>query len=89
MAREILGQFFGAKPAGISSSPEFFDKNGISLRELADRRREILFSSLMTQIGHTRPNVPGGPGVPPGPSPETAKAEADKISRSIDSLTRD
>jgi len=89
MAREILAQFFGAKLAGISPSPEFFEKNGVAIRDLADRRREILFRSLMTQIGHTRPHVPGGPGVPPGPSPETAKTEADKISRSIDSLTRD
>jgi lysophospholipase L1-like esterase len=89
MAREILGQFFNAELAGISSSPEFFEKNGIAIRELVDRRREVLFSSLMTQIGHTRPHVPGGPGVPPGPSPETAKAKADKISHSIDSLTRD
>lgn len=89
MAREILAQFFGADPGGISSSPEFFEKNGIAIRELACRRREILFSSLMTQIGHTRPHVPGGPGAPRGPSPEVAKAQADEISRSLDSLTCD
>ena len=89
MAREILAQFFGADPGGISSSPEFFEKNGIAIRELACRRREILFSSLMTQIGHTRPHVPGGPGAPRGPSPEVAKVQADEISRSLDSLTCD
>ena len=89
MAREILAQFFGADLGGISSSPEFFEKNGIAIRELADRRRGILFRSLMTQIGHTRPHVPGGPGVPLGSSPEVAKAQADEISRSLDSLTRD
>ena len=89
MAREILAQFFGADLGGISSSPEFFEKNGIAIRELADRRRGILFRSLMTQIGHTRPHVPGVPGVPLGPSPEVAKAQADEISRSLDSLTRD
>lgn len=89
MAREILAQFFNAELAGISSSPEFFQKNGGAIRELVDRRREILFSSLMTQIGHTRPHVPGGPGVPPGPSSELAKAQAEEISRSVDSLSRD
>ena len=86
MAREILAQFLGANLEGITSSPQFFKKNGASIRELVDRRREILSSSLMTQIGHQRPNVPGGPGVPPGPSPDTAQAQADEITRSIDSL---
>jgi lysophospholipase L1-like esterase len=89
MAREILAQFFCASLGGIFSSPEFFEKNGVAIRELAERRREILFSFLMTQIGHSRPHVTGGPGVPPGPSPESAKSQADEIARSIDSLTRD
>ena len=88
MAREILAQFFGADLGGISS-PEFFEKNGIAIRELADRRRGIHFQSLMTQIGHTRPNVPGGPGVPPGPSPDIALAQTNEIARSMDSLIRD
>lgn len=87
MAREILTQFFGANLDGISSSPEFFQKNGTAIRDLVDRRRQILFNSLMTQIGHNRPNVAGGPGVPPGPSPELAKAQAGEISRQIDSLS--
>ena len=89
MAREILAQFFNAELAGISSSPEFFQKNGGAIRELVDRRREILFNSLMTQIGHTRPHVAGGPGVPPSPSSKLAKAQAEEISRSIDPLIRD
>ncbi|MFZ9964816.1 MAG: SGNH/GDSL hydrolase family protein [Terrimicrobiaceae bacterium] len=89
MAREILAQFFGANLEGIQSSPAFFEKNGASIRELVDRRRKILFRSLMTQIGHQRPKVPGGPGVPQGPSPETAQAKSDEISRSIDSLLED
>lgn len=89
MAREILAQFFKANLAGISSAPEFFQKNGAAIRELVDRRREILFSSLMTLIGHQRPHVPGGPGVPPGPSPTTAQGQADEISHSIHSLLHD
>lgn len=86
MAREILTQFFGADLGGISSSPQFFEKNGTQIRELVNRRRGILFSSLMTQIGHTRPQVVGGPGVPPGPSPETAQAQSGEIAKSIEAL---
>jgi lysophospholipase L1-like esterase len=86
MAREILTQFFGADLGGISSSPQFFGKNGVQIRELVNHRRGILFSSLMTQIGHTRPQVVGGPGVPPGPSPETAQAQSSEIAKSIEAL---
>lgn len=86
MAREILNQFFGANIDGISSSPQFFRKNGDQIRGLVDRRQKILFSSLMTQIGHIRPNVPGGPDAPPGPSSESAQTQSAEITKSITSL---
>ena len=86
MAREILSQFFDADLQGISSSPQFFEKNGKQIRNLVKRRTKVRFDSLMTQIGHSRPKVPGGPGSPAGPSPEAAEAQSTEVANSIDSL---
>lgn len=86
MAREILSQFFGADLQGISSSPQFFEKNGEAIRNLVKRRMKIRSDAAMTQIGHSRPRVPGGPGTPPGPSPEAAEAQSAEIAGSIGSL---
>ena len=86
MAREILSQFFDADLQGISSSPQFFEKNGEPIRDLVKRRMKVRFDSLMTQIGHSRPKVPGGPGSPAGPSPEAAEAQSTETAKSIDSL---
>ena len=86
MAREILSQFFDADLQGISSSPQFFEKNGEQIRDLVKRRMKVRFDSLMTQIGHSRPKVPGGPGFSAGPPPEAAEAHSTKAAKSIDSL---
>lgn len=86
MAREILRQFFGADLDGISSSAQFFKTDGDKIRDLVQQRQKVLFDALMTQISHTRPHVPGGPGTPPGPSLETAQSKAKQITETIESL---
>jgi lysophospholipase L1-like esterase len=88
MAREILTQYFGAKLDGISSSPQFFKTNGDEIRDLVHQRQKVLFDASMMQIGHGRPHVPGGPCAPPGPSLESAQAQARQISKSIESLVQ-
>ncbi len=86
MAREILRQFFGANLDGISLSGQFLKSDGDKIRVLVKQRQKVFFDALMTQIGHTRPHVPGGPGAPSGPSLETAQSEAKQITDSIESL---
>lgn len=86
MAREILTQYFNADLRGISSPAEFFSKNGGQIRDLAKRRMKIRSDSLLSQIGHSRPKIPGGPGTPPGPTAEAAEAQASEIAKAIDSL---
>jgi len=86
MAREILARFFAANLDGISSSAQFFKTNGDKIRDLVHQRQKVLFNALMTQIGHTRPHVPGGPAVPPGPSLEAAQSKAQETTRAIESL---
>ena len=88
MAREILTQFFNANLDGFSSSAQFFKTGGDKIRELVYQRQKVLFRSLMTQIGHARPKVPGGPGAPPGPTAEAAQAQAKEITQSIESLVQ-
>ena len=83
MAREILTQFLGAKLDGIKSAEQLFATNGNEIRKLVNYRRGILFSAYMTKTGHTRPGVPGGPGVKPGPSIEEANAKAADIAKQI------
>jgi lysophospholipase L1-like esterase len=86
MAREILSQFFAADMQGVFSSPQFFEKNGEQIRDLVKRRMKIRYDSLMTQIGHSRPKIPGGPDSPAGPFPAAAEAQSTETAKSIDSL---
>ena len=88
MAREILSQLFGAELGGVSSSTELFKTNGSQIRELVQSRQKILFSSLMAQIGHARPGVPGGPGSRPGHTAEDAQARAGEIAGKIKDLLK-
>ncbi len=87
MAREILTQFFKANLDGISSSPQFFKANGDRIRDLVHQRQKVQFSSLMTRIGHSRPQVPGGPGTSPGPSAEAAQSQVQEITQTLHALT--
>jgi len=87
MAREILTQTFGAKPDGVSSAEALFPAQGTEIRKLVHQRMVLLFNAWMTQIGHQRPGVAGGPGAKPGlPLPE-AKAKAAALGKAIGQLT--
>ena len=88
MAREILTQFLGADLGTTTSAESFFVNNGPAIRSLVDKRRFILFSAYMGQIGHTRPGVPGGPGQKPSPSLPEATAQASQIAEKISALLK-
>ena len=56
------------------------------LREAALKsgaKRVVLFDAWMTKIGHTRPGVPGFPGVNPGPSLQVADERAAEFKQQI------
>ena len=84
MARQILNQSFGAKLDGVATAEDLFPAHGVEIRELVHRRMALLFDAWMTQIGHTRPGVAGGPGVKPGLPLAQADAQAAEIGRSIE-----
>jgi lysophospholipase L1-like esterase len=83
MAREILTQSFDAKLGGAASAEDFFPKHGSEIRKLVKERMELIFNAWMTQIGHKRPGVPGGPGATPGLPIAEAKAQAAALSKQI------
>jgi len=83
MAREILTQFFGADLDGATCGEDFFPAHGSEIRELVHRRMVLLFDAWMTQIGHKRPDVPGGPGAKPGPSITEANEKAADLTKRI------
>ncbi|HOX59593.1 MAG TPA: SGNH/GDSL hydrolase family protein [Candidatus Paceibacterota bacterium] len=66
MAREILKQFFGADLKGATRAEELFPVHGPEIRKLISKRSKLLFDAWMTELTHTRPGVPGGPGAKPG-----------------------
>jgi enterochelin esterase family protein len=83
MAREILTQFFGAQLGDASRAEDLFPANGDEIRGLVQRRMVLMFDSRMTQIGHQRPGVSGGPGAPPGLPLDQARAKAALIAEEI------
>ena len=83
MARQILEQAFGANVAGISSAEALFAERGAEIRKLAKERATVLWAAWMTQIGHKRPSVPGGPNSKPGISVSDAQAKASGIADQI------
>jgi lysophospholipase L1-like esterase len=83
MAREILTQCFGAKLDEVTSSEGLFPAHGSEIRKLVQERMSLLFSAWMTQIGHRRPGVPGGPGATPGPSIVEANEKAAELAKQI------
>jgi len=89
MAREILTQAFGAKLGGMAAAESLFPAHGAEIRGLIHDRMEVLFAAWMTQIGHKRPGVPGGPGAKPGLVLAEAQAKADQLSQQIQNLLND
>jgi lysophospholipase L1-like esterase len=81
MAREIISQAFGGSVPDLYSSEQLFPFLGAEIRDLVSQRQKLLFNAWMTRIGHTRPNVPGGPGAPLGSSPslEEARTKAQAV----------
>jgi lysophospholipase L1-like esterase len=84
MARQILTQSLGAKLDGVMTAEDLFPAHGGEIRELVRRRMALLFDAWMTQIGHTRPGVAGGPGAKPGPPLAEAEAQAAEMGRAIE-----
>jgi len=83
MAREILKQAFGEAVPDFYCSEQLFPFLGAEIRDQVRLRQELLFNAWMTKIGHTRPNVAGGPrGTPGQPLPE-AEAKAKTINEQI------
>ncbi len=83
MAREILTQFFGAKLEGAARAEDFFPAHGSEIRKLVHERMVLLFDAWMTQIGHQRPGVPGGPNAKRGSSVTEANAKSAEIAKRI------
>jgi lysophospholipase L1-like esterase len=84
MAREILSQTFGAKLNNVRSAEDLFAVNGAEIRKLVQQRSVVLFDAWMTQIGHKRPGVPGGPGAKPGSPVAEAQRQASELGIQID-----
>jgi len=85
MARQILTQFLGARLDGVASAEALFPAQGAEIRTLVHDRMGLLFDAWMTQIGHTRPGVTGGPGTKPGLPLAQANAQATEIVEKIKS----
>jgi len=83
MAREILTQFFGAKLDGVASAENLFPAHGAEIRKLVHARMVLLFNAWMTQVGHKRPGVAGGPGAKPGLPIAQANDQAAEITKQI------
>ncbi|HEY3854591.1 MAG TPA: SGNH/GDSL hydrolase family protein [Verrucomicrobiae bacterium] len=79
MAREILSQAFGAKLDGVHSSEDLFPAHGTEIRKLVQKRSVILFDAWMSQIGHKRPGVPGGPDAKHGLTVAEAQKQAGEL----------
>ncbi len=86
MASEILETCFGAKLDGVTSAEGLFPAHGSEIRKLVRERMDLLFSAWMTQIGHKRPGVAGGPGATPGPQITQPYVKAADITNRIRDL---
>ncbi len=86
MAREVLTQFFGAKLDGVTSAENLFAARGPEIRALVYQRMSVRFEAWMTQIGHQRPGVAGGPKAKPGLPLAEADAKAAELTQQIQKL---
>lgn len=88
LARQILEQAFGAPLGSESKAEDFFKDRGAEIRNLVRQRMALLASAWLTQTGHTRPFVAGGPQSQPGlPLPE-AEAQARQLTDQISALIK-
>ena len=86
MAKQILEQIFGADTSAFLSAEQILPANGDKVRPLVLERLNLLSNAWMTQIGHTRPFLAGGPNSQPGlPVPE-AEEKAKSLSNQIQQL---
>jgi len=83
MTRQILTGFFGAKLDGVPCAEDLFPAHGRQIRELVQERMVLRFNAWMTQIGHTRPGVAGGPGAKAGPPITQANNKAADLAKRI------
>ena len=72
---------------GVPAAENLFPARGEQIRKLVHERMVLLFNSWMTQIGHQRPGVAGGPGAKPGLPPAQAEAQAMAIANQIKTAT--
>jgi lysophospholipase L1-like esterase len=86
MATAILAQFLGADLDGVSSAEQLFKRNGTEIRKLVHTRMTTLHAAWMTEAGHTRPGVPGGPGTKPGLPIVEANLRAAELTKQIAGL---
>lgn len=84
LAREILTQFFGATLDGVASAESLFPARGLEIRKLIHERMRVRFEAWMTQIGHGRPGVAGGPKAKPGLPLREAEAKVADLTAKID-----
>ena len=89
MAREILRQGFRAQQDGIAAAEDLFPARGAEIRALVRERMVVRFNAWMTQIGHQRPGVAGGPGAKPGPTVAEANVTAADLTLKIQRLIAD
>lgn len=89
MAQAILSQYFGAKLDNVATAEELFPVHGADIRKLVYQRMRVRFEAYMTQIGHKRPGVAGGPGAKPGLSIAEADVKAAEITAHIAKLLAD
>ncbi len=79
LARSFLEQCFGEDLDAGASAENLFKNNGDNIRKLVQQRMRLLFGAWMTQVGHTRPGVAGGPDASAGMPLDEAKAKAREI----------
>lgn len=86
MAQQVIAEVAGLRYEGVPAVEELFPKNGEAIRKLVRSRTSLLHAAWMTETGHTRPGVAGGPKAKPGPTLEEAAEKSAEISAKIEAL---
>ena len=72
----------------MAASEDLFPAHGTEIRKLVHDRMTLLFDAWMTQIGHQRPGVAGGPKAKPGLPVVEATGKAKAIGQQIANLIK-